>query len=159
MAKTDTRKCRYTNCFHENKDIDLTSDKYIKDGSFYYHEDCYKVKQDIQQIKTLWHDHIDGMVVYSQLMRILNQLIFHDKVSSDYLVFAVKYAINHDDIKLRYPPGIRYVIGNQKVKDAYTKSLTKTISNTTFVAHEDESTAPKFSFNRKPTGFGSILGG
>lgn len=159
MAKSDTRKCRYTNCLHESKDINLETDKFIKDGSSYYHEDCHHTKQNIQLIKTLWHDHIDGMVVYSQLMKILNQLIFHDKVSSDYLVFAIKYAINHDDIKLRYPPGIRYVIGNQRVKDAYTKSLTKAISNTTFVAHEDESNAPKFSFNKKPTGFGSILGG
>lgn len=160
MAKSDTRVCRYINCLHENKTINLVTDEFEKDGSSYFHKDCYKTRANIQRIKTLWHDNIDSMVVYAQLNKIVNQLIFNDHISSDYILFAVKYAIDHkDEIKLRYPPGLRYVIGNQRVKDAYKKSTMKRTSQSDFVAHDDDSTSPKFSFNSKPMGFGNILGG
>lgn len=157
--KSDIKKCRYAHCLHDCKDIDLTTDKFIKNGSSYFHEDCYQARQNIQLIKQLWHDHIDELVVYSQLNKILNQLIFNDHVSSDYLVFAVKYSINSDDINLRHPPGLKYVIGNQRVKNAYNKSIVKNAPQSAFVAKEDESTSPKFSFKAKKSGFGSILGG
>lgn len=160
MAKSDIRKCRYTHCSHDCKDINLTTDKFIKDGSSYFHEDCYQTRENIQQIKELWHDHIDGLVVYAQLNKILNQLIFEEHISSDYVLFAVRYSINNNnDVKLRYPPGLKYVLGNQKVKAAYNKSLIKKVPQSAFVAKEDEETTPKFSFKAKKSGFGSILGG
>lgn len=159
MAKSELRVCRYAHCLHETKNINLTSDQYVKDGKQYFHEDCYKTKNDIQMIKTLWHDNIDGMVVFSQLNKIINNLIFNDYISSDYILFAVKYAIDHKDIKLQYPPGLKYVLGNKKVKDAYKKMTSPKYTQSDFVAKEENSNAPKFSFKNKNIGFGSILGG
>ena len=161
MAKqSNTRKCRYTHCLHKDTNIDIETDEYVKDKNAYYHKDCFQAKCDIQLIRTLWHDHIDSLVVYSQLNNILNRLIFQDKVSSDYVVFAVQYCINNPNtIKLRYPPGLKYVLGNQRVKDAYKKKITKTVLNATFTATPSNDTEPKFSIPKKPSGFSSILGG
>lgn len=159
MAKSETRVCRYVHCLHNTKDIDLVNEQFVKDGNMYYHEDCYKTKNDIQRIKTLWHDNIDRMVVFAQLNKILNNLIFKDHISSDYILFAVKYAIDNKDVKLQYPPGLKYVLGNQKVKAAYEKAKAPKYTQSDFVAKEDDSNAPKFSFKKKNTGFGSILGG
>lgn len=161
MAKqSNMRKCRYTHCLHENTNINIDTDEYTKDGSAYYHKDCFQTKSDIQLIKTLWHDHIDSLVVYSQLNNILNRLIFQDNIPSDYVVFAVQYSIkNSNTIKLRYPPGLKYVLGNQRVKDAYKKKTTKIVSNATFTATQNNDTEPKFSVPKKPSGFSSILGG
>jgi len=154
------RKCRYSHCLHSDTAIDIEKDEFEKEGNSYYHKDCYQTKCDIQYIKTLWHDHIDSLVVYAQLTNILNRLIFKDHVSSDYVVFAIKYCIDHpDSCKLQHPPGIKYVLGNQKIKDAYAKSKTKAISKATFTAKQDDDSEPKFSVHKKPSGFSSILGG
>ena len=159
MAKSESRVCRYTHCLHDAKEINLVSDRYIKDGNAYYHEDCYKTKSDIQRIKILWHDHIDEMVVYAQLNKILNNLIFKDHISSDYILFAIKYVIDNKCSRLKYPPGLKYILGDQKIKDAYKKANTPKYTQSDFVAKEDDSNTPKFSFKKKTTGFGSILGG
>ena len=156
--KADTRVCRYPHCKHDDKTINLTSDKYVKDGSSYYHEECYKNKSNIQLIKNLWHDHISSTVVYSQLMNILNQLIFKDNISSDYIVFVVQYCIDNQR-KLRYPPGLRYCVDDQVIKDAYNKKMQPIIRHSDFSANIVEDDSPKFTINKKPAGFKSILGG
>lgn len=159
MAKqTDSRVCRYPHCKYENKTIDLLSDKYVKEGSSYYHDECYKNKSNIQLIKNLWHDHISPTVVYSQLMNTLNQLIFKDNISSDYILFVVQYCIDNQR-KLRYPPGLRYCVDDQVIKDAYNKKIQPIIRQSDFVANDVEDDSPKFTINKKPAGFKSILGG
>lgn len=159
MAKSETRVCRYAHCLHKDKNINLVTDKYAKDGSAYYHEDCYRTRDDIQRIKILWHDHIDNMVVYAQLNKILNNLIFVEHISSDYILFAVKYAIDNKNVKLQHPPGLKYILGKDYIKEAYKKSITPKYTQSDFVAKQDDS-APKFTFKAKATnGFGSILGG
>lgn len=161
MAKqSNTRKCRYTHCLHEDANINIDTDEYVKEKKAYYHKDCYQTKCDIQLVKSLWHDNIDSLVVYSQLNNILNRLIFQDNIPSDYIVFAIRYCIDNPDlIKLRYPPGLKYVLGNQRVKDAYKKKTTKRISNDAFTATPSDDTEPKFSIPKKPNGFSSILRG
>lgn len=154
------KKCRYSHCLHKDTAINIDSEEFEKEGNAYYHKDCYQTKCDIQYIKTLWHDHIDSLVVYAQLTKILNRLIFENHVSSDYVVFAIQYCIDHpNSFKLQHPPGIKYILGNQKIKDAYTKSKTKAVSKATFSATQNDSTEPTFSVHKKPSGFSSILGG
>lgn len=161
MAKqSNTRKCRYTHCLHTDTSINLDTDEFVKEGSAYYHKDCFQTKCDIQLIKTLWHDHIDTLVVYAQLNNILNRLIFQDRISSDYIIFAIQYCIdNPDKIKLRYPPGLKYVLSNQRIKDAYKKKNLKVVSKATFTATPSNDTEPTFSVPKKPSGFSSILRG
>lgn len=161
MAKSVIKQCRYGHCLHEDKTINIETDEYEEEGRSYYHKDCYKVKRDAIQIKNLWHDHIDSLVIYSQLNSVINDLIFKEHVSSDYILFAIKYAVDHkSEINLKYPPGIKYIIKRECIKDAYKKEKAEKIKKAEFIAHDDDSKTPTFSSKPKSNfGFGSVLGG
>ena len=166
--KSDIKACRYRQCKHATKDIDITCDEYVVKGNMYYHKDCYKAKvsgewkdettkADLQLIKNLWLKHISKTVVYSQLFKMLNDFIARG-IESDYLVFVMNYVIEHK-MNLNYPAGFKYYVDKKEIRDAYTKKkLSATgYSKDSFVAVEKKDTAPKFSVNQKPNGFQSII--
>ena len=171
MSKqTDIKTCRYINCKHTDKLIDITKDDYtMVSKGVYYHSDCLKekrkgewkdeqTKQDLQYIKNQWGLHISKTVVYSQLFQCLNELIARG-ISSDYLVFVFDYVVkNH--MNLRYPQGFKYFVDRQDIKDAYKKRQAAKggVKQSDFVA-ADSLDAPTFTVNKKPFGFKSILGG
>lgn len=149
------RKCRYSNCWYDGK-IDIDKEQYVQSGNSYYHTKCYNTKQDINFIKQYWHDNIDCNVVYSQLIKILNQLIFENHNDSDYVKFVVMYCVEHK-MNLRYPPGIKYFISNHKIQIEYQKTKIKKVDTYNFSATENND-EPSFSIKKKQQGFGSILG-
>lgn len=168
MSKRNIRKCRFVNCKHSSKDIDIESESYVKDGSLYFHEDCYKLKKsnewkdqqtrkDLTEFRNLWWKSISKTVNFSQLMRILNDYIARG-VSSDYLLFALKYCINNH-LNLNYPNGFKYYVDRQDIKQAYDKHLmlkaSKKVSNIKITDKDNQS--PTFNVNNKPKGFNSIL--
>lgn len=172
MAKeSGIKTCRYRQCKHTAKDIDISCDEYVVKGNMYYHKDCYKAKvsgewkdeatkADLQLIKNLWFEHINKTVVYSQLFRVLNDLIARG-IESDYLVFVMNYIIEHK-MNLNYPAGFKYFVDKKEIKDAYQKHLVAKsgVNNKlNFVVTDDNSNAPKFTVIQKPVGFKSILGG
>lgn len=167
--KNNIRKCRYVECKHPNREIDISREEYKVNGSLYYHPDCYKLqkkgvwkddqtKKDLQYIKNQWVLHINRTVVYSKLMQCLNDLISRG-ISSQYLVFVLDYVIKNK-MNLRYPAGFKYYVDKQEIKDAYQKHLiTKSGAGnkSNFVVKDDNSDAPKFSISNKPKGFGNII--
>lgn len=181
--KTDIKICRYAQCTHPNREINITCDAFETNGNCYYHTDCYaskvkqeeekkagreekvkkeqkdiKVRADMQLIKNLWIENISNTVVYSQLFRCLNDLL-HQGVESGYLVFTMQYCVAHK-LNLRYPFGFKYFVDKQEIKDAYRKKqLAQNKANQSNFSATDTDDAPKFSINTKPTGFSRILGG
>ena len=169
--KADIKTCRFVGCPHGKK-IDISIDNYVipKKG-MYYHEDCYKkqkegnwkdkqTRADLQYIKEQWVLRIDRDVIFSQLMRVLNDFIGRG-VPSDYLVFAFDYVIQHK-MKLNYPYGFKYYIDNKEIKEAYEKSKLPKIDNAKFVVKSTEfeppqKVEPSPLIANKPKGFGSIL--
>lgn len=166
--KTGIKTCRYKQCKHATKDIDVTKDEYVSKSNMYYHKDCYKAKvngdwkdentkKDLQFIKTLWLENISKTVVYSQLFRTLNDLLARG-VESDYLVFALQYCIEHK-FNLNHPAGFPYFVDKKEIKEAYAKkkNTSSGYNKNSFIAIETDDAAPKFSFNKKQNGFQSIL--
>ena len=169
--KADIKTCRFVGCPHGKK-IDISIDNYVipKKG-MYYHEDCYKkqkegnwkdkqTRADLQYIKEQWVLRIDRDVIFSQLMRVLNDFIGRG-VPSDYLVFAFDYVIQHK-MKLHYPYGFKYYVDNKEIKEAYEKSKLPKIDNSKFVVKHTEfeppqKVEPSPLIANKPKGFGSIL--
>jgi hypothetical protein len=169
--KADIKTCRFVGCPHGKK-IDISIDNYVipKKG-MYYHEDCYKkqkegnwkdkqTRADLQYIKEQWVLRIDRDVIFSQLMRVLNDFIGRG-VPSDYLVFAFDYVVQHK-MKLNYPYGFKYYIDNKEIKEAYEKSKLPKIDNSKFVVKSTEfeppqKVEPSPLIANKPKGFGSIL--
>ena len=156
MAERNTQRvCQYLQCRH-GKRIDLSTEKYIKDGTKYYHENCFQEMKDMQLFRSIWVSHISNTVRYSELNKILNEYL-NRGVSSDYLLFALQYVIDHD-MKLNYPAGFRYYIDRSEIKKAYDKKQKSVISKVKFSAKDVEDNSPKFSITSKQSGFGTIFG-
>lgn len=132
--KADIKTCRYEKCKHPDKQIDISCEDYTRKGTMYYHKDCYKAKAsgewkdaqtkaDLQLIKNMWVENISQTVVFSQLFKMLNDLLSRG-ISSDYLVFVLQYCIeNH--LHLNYPGGFPYFVDKREIKAAYEKKLIK----------------------------------
>lgn len=169
MAKKDIKKCGYVDCNYPGHEVDISVQSYEYDGKRYYHKSCYELKKkkeekteqqkaDLQYIKNLWVQHISNTVNYGQLFFILNDFIIRG-ISSEYLIFVVKYAIDNK-LNLRYPMGLKYYVDREEIKDAYEKSKRKNVRQSDFSAKTDgNDTAPEFTINKKESGFQSVFGG
>lgn len=135
MGKSTTVKCRYSNCLHEDKEIN--KEEAVQSGKMYYHADCLKTKEEIKQIIDLFSTHINPNPVYSQLQSVIKNIVFTKKVSSEFLLFGLQYYIDHK-MPLNYPQGLYYVIQRKEVIDAYNKSKAKTIKKTTEITEDNE---------------------
>ena len=152
-----TVKCRYSNCKHDSKEID--KDEAVKSGNSYYHADCFRDKENRKEIIDLFVKHINPHPVYNQLQTVISTIINQKGLSSDFLLFGLKYYIEHK-IPLNYPQGLYYVIQNKQVIEAYNKlNERKVLAKENFVITEDNN---EVEFSYKPTkakGFADILGG
>jgi len=150
--KTDIKTCRFAGCPHGKK-IDISKDKYVMPTKgMYYHLDCLekhksgewkdkKTRADLQYLKNQWALRIDKNVIFSQLMRVLNDFIGRG-VPSDYLVFVFDYVIQHK-MKLHYPYGFKYYVDNKEIKEAYEKSKLPKVDNSKFVVKHTEFEPPQ----------------
>lgn len=164
------RKCRFIACKHKNKEIDIDNESFVKDGRCFYHQDCYELKKtnewksqktrdDLTLFRDMWYQNISRTVNFSQLMKILNEYIARG-IDSEYLVFALKYVIDHN-MNLNYPNGFKYYVDRTDIKRAYEKH--QTLKNRKM--HDDykpnisDDNSPTFNVKQKQTGFQSILKG
>jgi len=168
MSGNNIRKCRYINCKHITREIDITLDDYVRKGTFYYHPDCYKskvagdwkdeqTKKDLAEFRNLWYHHISKTVNYSQLMRILNEYILRG-ISSDYLLFVLRYCIDKKK-NLNYPNGFKYFVDKQEIKTAYDRYLLnkQKAEQKKIEINRKKDDSPKFNVQQKQRGFQSVF--
>ena len=147
-----TAICKYSHCLHSNREIE--KEKAVRVGNAYYHSDCLKTKEDIKEIVNLFKTHINPNPVYAQLQSVINNIIFVKKVQSDFLLFGLRYYIEHK-IPLNYPQGLYYVIQNKDVANAYNKAKTKEIKKSVEITDQAET---QFKFvPTKNKGFADII--
>lgn len=132
MKKLSIVKCRYKSCPYGGI-INRDTDDFVEHGGhIYYHKDCYKAKVDkenkvektkvdLKEFRKLWCENISNTVVWSQLNKVLKEYLDRG-VESDQLLFTLKYVIKHK-WRLNYPPGFRYYIDNDEVKNAYKQEI------------------------------------
>ena len=164
MADNRIRTCRFGDCKHEDREIYLDYEPYVKAGNRFYHEDCYKklkakeqTSKDLQEFKQIWHDQISETVNYGYLIKILNQYI-RDGISSDYLLFCLKYVL-YKGMNLNYPNGFKYYVDNGEIKEAYRKNRAKKKLKARQEAYKAtvKPQEPSFWVADKPRGFQSVL--
>jgi hypothetical protein len=150
-------RCRFKYCNHDSRDLPI-EEAVLSGKSSYYHKDCYKTNEEIKQIIDIFKNQIDPLVVYSQLRIAIENIVFSKCLGSEYLLFAIKYAINNK-INLKHPAGLYYIIDYENIKKAYLKEKykqqIKQINNTTTESKE-------VTFTYKPSktvGFGDIIKG
>ena len=147
-----TAICKYSHCLHDNREIEKRMA--IRVGNSYYHSDCFKTKEDIKEIVNLFKAHINANPVYAQLQSVINNIIFVKKVQSDFLLFGLRYYIEHK-IPLNYPQGLYYVIQNKDVTNAYNKTKAKEIKKSVEITEQTET---EFKFvPTKNKGFSDII--
>jgi hypothetical protein len=114
-------KCGYNQC---KLGGEVAKDIAVKHGAKYYHDDCLKEAQNKNEIRKLFFEHINPTEVATVLNRTINTIIDTKNVSSDFLLYALKYVIKNKLI-LNHAGGLYYVINNDKIKDSYNKESIK----------------------------------
>lgn len=164
MAKTvkpKIVKCRYAHCFHETRE--LNAEEAVKSGvSTYYHADCYKTKQDIEEITKVFAERVNKNVSFPLLIKTVNNLVFGRGIESGLVLYALNYCMDHG-WKLQYPAGLYYCVQNMDAQKAYQnmkqKKLQQEQQKTPDVFAVQDSAVETFAYKtQKNRGFNAILG-
>ena len=116
MGKVKAYKCNYTYCFC---DYELNIDvQHAIHNNKHYHTECFKQKQDKEEIRKLYLEKINPKEVISSLNGVIQNIIHKKNISSDFLLFALKYCITNN-IKIKYPAGLHYIVSDIKMKERY----------------------------------------
>lgn len=110
-------KCKYKYCKHGG-----TVDKVeaIKDGSSYYHKECYEEKNIKQDIKKLYKKYYSSKESDVIINKVINQII-HDKCfDAEYVLFALCQAIRNKD-KMNNVMAMHYIVNNKDYVSKYNK--------------------------------------
>lgn len=110
-ASEAKRSCGYSHCKHGGV-VDTQSDEYIEDNGKFYHMDCYSEKRAFSEIIDFWYREIDEDVVFNQLQRVLQELIYKRGLEAEYVLYAIKKKAQF----LNYPSGIYYAVGDKRLK-------------------------------------------
>ncbi len=154
--KKEVFKCRWSHCKHGGE---VRLDDAVKDGSSYYHKDCYEEKQNIQKIMDLYVERVDPNPIFSLLRKTVNDLVFKDGFGADYTLFALKYCLDNG-WKVKHVPGLRYVVRDDKAKAAWERQLAASQVRPTFSVDTeiDFDIAPAIHAPKQRS-FTDILGG
>jgi hypothetical protein len=128
-------KCNYNKCLF-NGEVDKNIA--VKVGNKYYHKECLKQKQDKEEIRKLYLEKVNPTEVITLLNGVISNIIDVKKVSSDYLLYALKYAIQNK-LNLTNPRGLHYIINNKSIKESYNKkdSLPKLYGQNVLLTDEE----------------------
>lgn len=158
MAKAKEYVCGYKHCLHAGEKVKQEEAK--QSGSRYYHPDCLQQKNNMNDVKNLYYEHISKTVVMKNLMKVINNIVLEKHIDSEYLLFAMKYVISNH-MTLNSPYGLYYIIDNKKVKSAWEKKKAKENERKIVEASKDViNNDVKFKLTLKENdGFDRIFGG
>lgn len=108
----------YNHCFENNSMIPAGEE--VKGGNRYYHKKCFETKQNIEKIRDYYYEHVSNTVVMSQLVKVLNQIVFDKNVDSEYLLFSLQYAVENN-LSIKAPYSLHYIIDYARVKNAWNR--------------------------------------
>jgi len=138
-----TYKCAYKQCKLGGK---VNKSIAVKKGNRYYHSECLKEINNKEEIRELFLKHINPTEVISLLNRVINNIIENKKVSSDFLLFALKYVIKNK-LSLNHATGMYYIINNNNIKKEYMKQKAREINSKIKTTNVSANNEVKFTIN------------
>lgn len=118
-------KCGWTHCKHGGE---VDKENAVKKGARYFHPDCLREKDSINEIIKVYHERVDDHPIENFLRKTVNDLVFKDGNSAEFLLFALKYCLDHG-WTLRSPNGLRYVAKDGISKKEWEKLLNHNVNN------------------------------
>ena len=151
--KNEFVKCRSTHCKHP--DEPLRREDAYKVGSAYYHKDCFMEKELLRKIEKYFIDNFDKQPIMQALRKVINTIVYTQGNSPELLMYALRYA-KENNIALRHPAGIYYVMKNTKMLESWHKYLNKKKVDFDFGEVEDLKSVVGYNNSRQTNGFGRI---
>jgi hypothetical protein len=145
-----TYKCGFSKCKYGGT---VNKDEAVIENNKYYHKECLHDKKNRIKIRESFLDKVNPNEVYTFLNKVISDIIDNKNVSSDYLLFALEYAINNT-IKLNYAAGLYYLINNERINTAYKNKTNKLNIDANEVKIEKQ---PTFNTIQQHTGWNKIL--
>lgn len=119
MDKEKEYVCGYPHCKHNG--VKVPSNIGIKDGTRYYHEDCYQEKEQKNQIIEMYYKHSNSKEELRFVNSIISQLIYKDFYTSDFILFALCQAVKKK-IPFKSIYTLRWLVKNdQQIMNNYTR--------------------------------------
>lgn len=147
------KKCDCPHCLHASR-IFAEDDETITVVNKTYHTDCYEVQNRIAQVCDLFWEKINKNVVYGNLRKVVNEIVYVKGIHPDVLYFGINYYLDNH-LSLNYPAGLFYVIQNKKMMEAYSRTKVKKLNYKFEVEIDKEN---KYSYKQENNGsFGNIL--
>ena len=76
--------CAYKHCLHHGEKVKASESVVV--GKKYYHWDCAEIKQKIKECADLYVGYIEDKSQYPIVVRIINTLVFKNKVPVDFIL-------------------------------------------------------------------------
>ena len=108
-------KCAYKYC---QRGGNVSKSDAVKEGTRYFHPECFKEKKTVAEIVNLYHERVDPHPIEAYLWRTVQDLVYKDGNNAEYLLFAFRYCLDHG-WTLHTPGGLRYVAKDVSSKKAW----------------------------------------
>ena len=158
--KERTYKCSYKYCKHESGDIPPGSA--VKVGKRHMHPDCATESETVANIRNYYYENVSNTVVMKNLVAVINNIIHKKGIEAEYLMFALRYAIENR-ISIKSPYGLHYLVDNSRIKSEWKKRQTAKMEVKALKAAEEKAAElepMQNTFTYKPSqnmGFGGVL--
>ncbi len=117
-------KCSYKQCKFGNE---VDKEIAVKKGNRYYHKECLQEINNKEEIRRLFLENINQQEVVTSLNGVIKNLVDNKGISSEFLLFALRYVIKNK-LQLNHAPGLFYIVNNEKIKQAYQKEKAELIA-------------------------------
>lgn len=117
MARTQM-KCAYKYCKHGGT---VEKDDAIRVNTQYWHPDCLKEKNDMLAVIDLFKEQVDAFPIFTQLRKIVNDIVWNHGVDAGFLLFALQYAIKSGYPHSKNPAWLYYVVKDRYALEAWKR--------------------------------------
>lgn len=112
--------CKYKNCIFGNTEIPEGTEVLV--GKQWCHPECAKIRENITSIIDLFTKYMNEDVIYAQLVKTINTMIFVKGIDSEMIEYGLRYYI-HKKKKINYPGGLYYMIQDKEVQNYWNTVL------------------------------------
>lgn len=107
--------CAYKFCLHHGQKVKTSESVVI--NKKHYHWDCAAIKQEIRECADTYMEYTEDKTQYPVVMRIINTLVFKNKVPVEFILKNIKYSKSYySDKPVQILYGLRKLFWEREYK-------------------------------------------